>query len=327
MKKILAVVTMAAMVASAAFAVDLSAMIQLDGKVVAYDGAFKAVELNKYDPAHGSDFVWKLAGAGDQAGGEIDCWALDGSVSQWNIWLKPVDAVKVNVGHLNYATSAPHFGWWAKLVDWDGYGYSADISAGAVSANIGLKANADYWFAGAGVGDFIINGSYNLGSAGSIQALFAKGARVGAHGFGANPWGGQPYEFAIAYSNQPWAQTGYFADVAVCFTDAFAFDRVNAQIYVEYHTGALAAMLINQIQYTAAGSFLYGFEAKATYAVGGYTPFLQIVGYDIMKTPLAMTITPGVDFSVGGCSIDVAANIGIGASTTFDLAIQFTINL
>ena len=67
MKKIMAVGAMAAMLAGAAFAVDVSLEVQLDGSLAGYDGsAFSAVELDAWDATGSSDYIANLTVGGEK---------------------------------------------------------------------------------------------------------------------------------------------------------------------------------------------------------------------------------------------------------------------
>jgi len=139
MKKILAAVSVAAMVAGAAFAVDVNSMIQLDGDLLNVTtgdtGTVKVLELTEYSPSGDSDYLWKLSASGDNFGGEIWSWTLDSTVSSKKIWFSPVDFLKVTVGNVGGQSIAfPNFDWWAQTAQNYSYGYMAEATFGALCA-------------------------------------------------------------------------------------------------------------------------------------------------------------------------------------------------
>lgn len=358
MKKIVGIIAAAAM-ATSVFAVDLNSMIQFDGDLMNYDGEnFKALMAKEYDPANDSDYLWKLSASGDKAGAEIWSWSLDGSVSSKKVWFKPIDQLKVTIGNV-YASSIanPQFGWWAKH-ELAAYGFMFDVSLSGVSftamfapgaGDYWLEPSKDYLFSsnqGFGsydgkLGSFWLDSKFSIDGIGNFQVLVASGATIGPHGY--SNWYNTPLAFGVAWSNMGYMQTGFYADVIASLgydvTSAEAvkplgFQGIDSQFGGQYVANGIKLQLTNLVQYrkmnqyAADGDFIYGFEFKGAYAFDGVEPYIQIVGYDVMKK--ALTVDLGASFNVGGASMYAALELPINFEDykfTFSVPCQITFNL
>ncbi len=343
MKKILAVAAMAAMVAGAAFAADVSAQVQLDGDLfnVGTDGKVKALALKEYDPQGDSDYVWKLSGSGDNFGAEIWSWTVNSEVTSKKIWFQPLDFLKVTVGNVGGQSIAfPNFGWWAQTVQNYSYGYQADLTFGNLSATVALEPGAgEYWInpaatnlLGGKIGGTWLAAQYGLGDWGTVQAIATINGTIGAHGF--SGWGVKsPLALAVAYNHMPYGQTGFYADAAISFNyegDKLAFQGVDSQIGGQFVSGALKVMETNLIQYR--DEFRFGFEARVEYSLGSVTPYINIDGYGIMDataTP-AMTFDLGASTSVGSVSmyaqIEVPVTFSDAYKFSLSVPVRFSVN-
>ncbi len=373
MKKIVGILSAAAVLATSVFALDISAMIQLDGNLATIaDGTFNAIELNEWDPQGTSDFVWKFDVNADKAGATVFSYAPGShnvksdsqNVQEWNLWFKPVDNIKVTVGNIYYGSCQPHFGWWAKVIDHADYGFQSDFDFGAFKLNAGIgSAYAGLWSAGAyntywfdksyvglrKLGEFWLGGSYTIDGIGTFGGSINRGAKVNPHGFAqTQQWGATPMAFDVYYSNQPWGQTGYFADLALVMKEnnpyggseddfGLALDRLTGQLYFEFHADAITLYVIDVLELNFAENadmdtnpkiFKDGFELKAQYALDAITPYIQIDGYGVMDSSLGVKL--GVGFNVGTCAIDFGPNFAIGWAEDFactvTLPIEFTVN-
>ena len=345
MKKIVGILAGAALLATSVFAADVNAQVQLDGdlfnlatgdKTVA-----KGIMLKEYDPSGTSDYLWKLSVSGDNFGAEIWSYDISGKVSEKKIWFKPADAVKVTVGNLdNCSIANPQFGWWAKTIDLASYGYQGDFTVDALSIAAAICPGAGaYWFDSsaegyAKLGKFWLGATYDLGDPGKIQAMIAKGATVGAHGF--SNWSGSDLAIGVAYAKMPYLQTGIHADVVLSMhtkDDKLAFQGVDSQIGGQFAMDGLLIQETNLIQYRDFNGkakdgkgFYYGFELKVSYKIDNITPYLQIDGYSIMDKSLTPHL--GVSTSVGSVSMyaEIQAPIAFeGYHFNFNVPVQFSV--
>ena len=359
MKKIVGIIAAVTMAASV-FAVDLASMIQIDGDLMNYDGEnFKALMAKEYDPSGDSDYLWKFSVSGDKAGAEIWSWDINGTVSSKKVWFKPIDQLKVTVGNI-YASSIanPQFGWWAKQ-ELSGYGFMFDIALDGVSftallapgaGNYWLNPKNDYLFtsnAGWGsyagkLGSFWLDSKFSIDGIGNFQVIVASGATIGPHGY--SNWYNTPLAFGVAWSNMGYMQTGFYADVIASLsydatsTEAvkpLGFQGIDSQFGGQYVANGIKLQLTNLVQYrkmnkyATDGDFIYGFEFKGAYAFDAVTPYIQVVGYDIMKK--AMTVDLGAEFSVGAATMYAALELPITFNDSykfnFSVPCEITLNL
>lgn len=341
MKKILAAVSVAALVAGAASAVDVNSMIQIDGDALNVttgdSGTVKALMLKEYDPSGDSDYLWKLSASGDNFGGEIWSWNIDGSVSSKKIWFSPLDFLKVTVGNVGGQSIAnPQFGWWAQTANNYAYGYQAELTFGSLAAKIALEPGAaNYWIDasatnvfGGVIGGTWVDVSYDLGDFGKVQGVVTINGTIGAHGY--SGWATSPLAFGVAYNKMPFGATGFYGDAFVSFKydgSDLVFQGVDSQIGGQVVLGAITIRETNLIQYR--DEFKFGFEARAEYAAGSFTPYVNVLGYDIMDSQL--TINLGAGTSVGSVSIDASVEIPLdfsdGYSFGFSVPVQFSLAL
>ena len=373
MKKIVGIIAAVAM-ATSVFAIDVASMLQLDGNLATFGkDKFNAFELNEWDPQGTADFVWKFSVSSDNAGatifnysntaGSVDNAVENENVKEWSLWFKPIDALKVTVGNIAYGSAQPHFGWWAKVIDHPDYGYQFDVNVDALALSFAIGSEyqsgwgdpslSTYWFdksrtGFSKIGEFWAAASYDFGDIGKFGFSIDRGAKVNPHGFAQTMcWQKTPLSFDFYYSNQPWGQTGYFADFALVMREKaddadknVELDRLTGQLYGEIHADAFTLYLIDVLELnfdenagkegSTIKKFKDGFEIKAQYAIDAYTPYIQIDGYGIMDKTLG--IKTAVGFNVGAVAIDAGANFALnfndGADKcTVTVPIQFTINL
>jgi len=375
MKKIVGILSAAAVLATSVFALDISAMIQLDGNLATIaDGKFNAIELNEWDPQGSSDFVWKFNADAGQAGATVFSYAPgdkhwvvndNQNVQEWNLWFKPIDTLKVTVGYIGYDYGVkPHFGWWSAVINREDYGFAADLDLGALKLSAGIgaaytglwgsRAYNTYWFDKDYVGlrklgAFWLGGAYTIDGVGTIGGSINRGAKVNPHGFAqTQQWGATPMAFDFYFANQPWGQTGYFADLALVMKEKNCYggseddfnlelDRLTGQLYFEFHADAITVYVVDVLELNFAENadmdtnpkiFKDGFELKAQYALDAVTPYVQIDGYGIMDKSLGIKV--GFGFNVGTCAIDVGPNFALSFADDFaatvTLPIEFTVN-
>ena len=359
MKKIVGILSAAAVLATSVFALDISAMIQLDGSIATFGkDTVKVLELNPWDPAGTSDYVWRFDVAGDQAGATVYNYsktAKDGfdghidfeNVAEWSIWLKPIDVLKVTVGNIYFGTQSPRFGWWAKTVENAKYGFQCDLDFGPLQITAGLggpyqgswgsNGAGEYWFDKDYVGlrklgQFWVGGSYNVDGIGTFGASVNRGAAVNPHGFPG--WlGSTPLAIDVYYANMPWGETSWFADVALVFKEknpwggteegfGLEIERLTSQLYFEFHLDAFTLYVVDVLNVQLDSDndvFKDGFELKAQYALDSFIPYVQIDGYGIMDSALGVRL--GVGFDVGACNIDLAVQTNLGWADDFGVTV------
>ncbi len=359
-----------ALVAGAASAVDVNSMIHIGGdalNVTTGDhGAVKFLELDEYAPANDSNYLWKLSASGDNFGGEIWSWKIDGSVSSKKIWFSPLDFLKITVGNVGGQSIAnPQFGWWAQSANNYAYGYQAELTFGSLAAKIALEPGAgEYWINpateyygnlgltddpsttdvdeskkegwlprshklfGEVIGGTWVDVTYDLGDFGKVQGVVTINGTIGAHGY--SGWATSPLAFGVAYNKMPFGATGFYGDAFVSFKysgDDLVFQGVDSQIGGQAVLGAITVRETNLIQYR--DEFKFGFELRAEYAAGSFTPYVNVEGYDIMDSKLNINLGAGT--SVGSVSIDASVAIPLefsdGYNFNFSIPVSFELKM
>ena len=108
MKKIVGILSAAAVLAASVFAADVSAKVKLTGSLLNYaDDDFTALKLNNH-AAHGWEPLMSMGVSTDNAGATVKIknlneWGSGEGLTDtsWNIWFKAFDLVKVNMGQIS----------------------------------------------------------------------------------------------------------------------------------------------------------------------------------------------------------------------------------
>ena len=326
MKKIVMGIAAVAMAASM-FAADVSGRVHLDTKVFATDT--KTVISRPASMGWDEDNTFlKFAASTENSGAELWLQSEDAKFTQYSIWFKPVDALKVTIGDIFVQDGVRGtFAWWDYSV------WYKHKNAVLVNANVGpvalevACANLLNWGAKgyAMLGDFWLGATFGLGDAGSLKVVATKGADRRCYGIGG--WGNAGNLTAgIAYDNMPWQTTGYKASAFVKFNGDWKFERVFGQVNGQLILDAVNLRLVNVYGY--ADKFSYGFLARAELkTIDGVTPFVELQGNEIMGKKLTANL--GCETAVGGCAINayINVNMNFAGSTTVAMPVEFTFNL
>ena len=326
MKKIVMGIAAVAMAASM-FAADVSGRVKMDTKVFATDT--KTVISKPASMGWDEDNTFlKFAASTENSGAELWLQSEDAKFTQYSIWFKPVDALKVTIGDIFVQDGVRGtFAWWDYSV------WYKHENAVLVNANVGpvalevACANLLNWGAKgyAMLGDFWLGATFGLGDAGSLKVVATKGADLRCYGMGG--WGNAGnLTVGIAYDNQPWQTTGYNASAFVKFNGDWKFERVFGQVNGQLILDAVNLRLVNVYGY--ADKFSYGFLARAELkTIDGVTPFVELQGNEIMGKKLTANL--GCETAVGGCAINayINVNMNFAGSTTVAMPVEFTFNL
>ena len=336
MKKIVMGIAAVAMAASM-FAADVSGRVHLDTKVFATDT--KTVISKPASMGWDEDNTFlKFAASTENSGAELwlqsasDNFAVDAaptaSFTQYSIWFKPVDALKITIGDIFVQDGVRGtFGWWDYSV-WYKHKNAVLVNAnvGPVALEIACADLLNWGAKGYGMlGDFWLGATFGLGDAGSLKVIAAKGAGLRCYGQGG--WNGHAsFTTGLSYDNMPWQTTGYCASAYVNFNDGFKFDRVFGQINGQLILDAVNLRLVNTYSY--ANKFSYGFLARAELkTIDNVTPYAEVRGHGIMSKQ--MDVRAGAETAVGGCSINAYLDVDMtfGGSTKVSMPVEFTFNL
>ncbi len=339
--------------AASMFAADVSGRVHLDTKVFATDT--KTVISRPASMGWDEDNTFlKFAASTENSGAEL--WLQSDSdnfnvytgtfmkgnpatnvkseplaaFTQYSIWFKPVDALKVTIGDIFVQDGVRGtFGWWDYSV-WYKHKNAVLVNAnvGPVALEIACADLLNWGAKGYGMlGDFWLGATFGLGDAGSLKVIAAKGAGLRCYGQGG--WNGHAsFTTGLSYDNMPWQTTGYNASAFVKFDNNWKFNRVFGQVNGQLILDAVNLRLVNVYGY--ADKFKYGFLARAELkTIDNVTPYAEFRGQDIMDKKLTANL--GCETSVGGCAINAYINVNMefvkGGSTTVAMPVEFTFNL
>ena len=328
MKKIVMGIAAVAMAASM-FAADVSGRVKMNTEVFSTNS--KTVISKPASMGWNEDNTFlKFAASTENSGAELWLQGATADFTQYSIWFKPVDALKVTIGDIFVQDGVRGtFAWWDYSV------WYKHKNAVLVNANVGpvaleiACANLLNWGAKgyAMLGDFWLGATFGLGDAGSLKVVATKGADLRCYGMGGWSDAGN-LTAGIAYDTMPWQTTGYNASAFVKFDNNWKFNRVFGQVNGQLILDAVNLRLVNVYGY--ADKFKYGFLARAELkTIDNVTPYAEFRGQDIMDKKLTANL--GCETSVGGCAINAYINVNMefvkGGSTTVAMPVEFTFNL
>jgi hypothetical protein len=336
MKKIIGILLAGALVTSA-FAADFNSVVKMSGDIIngtiditpadGTDGsAFGALKLNK-GVVDNNDFL-TTSFNGDKAGASFNITLDDRAVkvNSVKLWIQPIDMLKITFGDQNweawnettysYGRKDAWFGDWYGEGDgtgfdflltpiagfefnlgfkpgWDGTWLSASVgNCDAKSWNIGVKADLNSYidFPIAAILNFKNEAKYN----GSWKRQYTAGVQ----------YNGSPLYAHVVVRLGEKPVDGTLIDRSMVIDNAFKFSA-------DAFTAWLSVPVLIDLDATPAKNDSgLGYVFKAQYALGAATPYLKLSDTGAKKfSDFAFTpnIELGVDFSVGSCSMNIAA--------------------
>ena len=325
MKKIITGIAALAMLTSV-FAVDFTAGFQLKGEVFSFDGASKDVGVFKLSHENTKDdkpFIFSVSS--EKAGGTLKFYDAvnDGDIvaNYWNIWFKPLDMLKIDLGNHDTKLNCESITWWrGKVLATSDWGIKATFSFDALSISAMLNAgNGAYWASKPNKGDFTLGetalyASYGA-DFGTISALFVakdtfKNIAIGAgykNTFGSiTMFADAAFNYvdkkADAYKNDTRSNLAVDADVK------YAQDALSAEAYVKWTAKNIESINKDTMEIMA--------QAKVGYNVTGgnvYIKFVDLNVLDFLGGANLDTLELGFDGNMGSMSYNIAAKVSSNA--------------
>ena len=370
MKKIVGILGAAVMLASSVFAADMAAKVYMTGDLASgdADNGVNFFKLNAVDQKDADALV--VSANGDNAGAKFQFWYnYDGSgkanlvVRSTSLWFKPIDMVKITLGDVEGDGYTEQIHWWmdatgaslAQASEWDGKWSNYNTASGAgfevevtpisgLTAKLTVAPGTGNVFANtkkAGTAAYGVSLAYSFADLTGLpisaqlawrdegakrnRSILAVGADYGA-ALGAGFYGFLNARFYFDSGNADYKHTGDNTLRGICLDN-----------YLKYSVGNLKVMACVPVTIRVSGedgdtSFMT-FDFKATYGIGAYTPYLEIMnnGNAGNYSPIAfdgskdfyVAVKPGVTFNVGSCSLDVAFLAEI-AKDSFKWSVPFT---
>ena len=333
MKKIVGILAVAAVLATSVFAADVSAKVKLDGKLVQYDGTHEKDGFSAIMSQHKTDESWNpvinMSVSGDNYGasvgiyvGKWDATAMGNwnhgyglGAREWNIWFKPIDVLKIQVGRINENVNQESIDYDTRLWNYDDqWGYKLEFNFSGFEFNIGFhQGQGEYWFSQAANGDAVIKGLSVLG------AYNADFGRIAAFADFNNTF--LNITAGLGYSNN-FGDIRIFVDAAVLYAgvkNAEGAVGVGADFDFKYAKDAItfeAYALFKETNFKLIGKdndpmSLY-FKTQFQYALDPCTLFVYFQDKNFFAKNFGATIKAGANGSVGAASWKIYAQIGLG---------------
>ena len=338
MKKIITGIAALAMLTSV-FAVDFTAGFQLKGEALNYNGDTKNINVFKLAHENTKDdkpFIFSIST--DKVGGTLKFYDnssvkfvtwndadYNGEVTDesevlmnaesvmmanyWNIWFKPLDMLKIDLGNHDTKLNCESITWWrGKVLATSDWGIKATFSFDALSISAMLNAgNGAYWASKPNKGDFSLGetalyASYGA-DFGTISALFVandtfKDIAIGA---GYKNTFGSITMFADAAFN--YVKDG-LNTLAVDADVKFAQDALSVEGYVKWSASDIENIKKDTMAIMA--------QAKLGYNVAGGQLYVKFVNLDILNFMDGGNLNQlelGFDGYMGAASYEIGAKL------------------
>lgn len=328
MKKIIAVATMAAMVAGAAFAAEASATVKASGSLFSYEndtvsalslddlrGGDTAVEFKVEGEKIGASVKIKngsttvtIAPDGDDEGTEPDLTVTSAVFDGASLWFKPFDVLKVSLGSVSAALPLD-------TLKVEGKGTDLQVTAVSGLTFDLVLASSDYgkaWYDGSYVALTAAKVAYKLEDVGTASVLFAfnNAASAGDLQVGAGFSGSAAslsYDLGAGIKVNTIASSNNLTEVDVNAKVAYSADPFAAD--------AKVTTAIKPNESTDAAKTNVGVEANASYKLGDVTAYAKVAVADVITdSDMEITLKPGVKGSIGEGEWDVAVETKITGS-------------
>jgi hypothetical protein len=365
MKKIVGIIAAVAMAASV-FAVDFTAGFQLKGNLFQYDEAdgARALNLNTSNSKDDKPFVFSVSG--DRAGGQLKLFTSEGKTANdavefdaqaLNIWFKPFDGFKIDLGNSDFGLNCEQITWWkGKLFGTDDWGFKATYNKDAIEVALFLSAKNASWFDSgrkaaydAAYAKWIKDNAANPDDPTDAEKLSATAAAVAARDdakaalaemalkFGYNADFGnisvifdatntfKTLKFGAGYKGSFGSST-VFTDVL--FTKADAANALGFDVDYKYSADGITAEIYGAVKADNISNFSDTLKIpvyfKGAYALDAGTVYLKFLDDNIKADSFAAEIELGYDGNLGAIAYNVAANYNTGSKA---FAVPFWVRL
>ena len=333
MKKIVGIFAAAAVLATSVFAADISAKVQLEGNLFKYN-ADKS--MSALDIAKPSDQAWNpifnTSVSNDEAGAEFcvytgnwekeggwnNAWAI--GATNFKIWFKPADSIKLIFGHNAFNLNQEHITWSKTDSGVDSKGYSLNYAANGISIDLGLLpgwGNGEAWMKKADGGDVEIGTTafkFQYGADfGTVNAILVANSTF------------KELKFGAGYANN-FSGINMFANVLGYMNDGF--NKVRIELYAEGNADALAWKVFPTCNINLKGDVTVepGLLARIDYNFGAANFYLYIEDANLTKIMKGSTLTikPGLSGNIGGAGWDVALQFNVDDPISIAVPVVFS---
>jgi hypothetical protein len=326
MKKIVGIIAAVAM-ATSVFAADVSAKVNLLGSVFNWKQDGNLHVLGIAEGGQGWNPSFAMTVSGDKAGASMkfnDPEAA-GAVSNvnYNLWFKPIDALKIQVGQWDTNLNQEKIDWSntatgidkngvALCLNTNGFELDAFFVTGWSGGNFGWNRNDNVkgWINKTGDADAVIGETYIKAAYGADFGSISAYADLKTAEKDGPSWAGgtdaayEGMDFGFGYANTFGSVNTFFNGI-VGFgpkgTDKNQFGIFRGEAYVSTNIDAfgISAFIVGGFKQKdvitniaqdklanvqlAYDGAFVGFTAKFTYGINGYTPYLYLKEDNFMK--------------------------------------------
>lgn len=369
MKKIVGIIAALAM-ATAVFAADVSAKVVLNGNLFKYnaDKSMSAMDIDKPGAQHWNG-LFSLSANNDNAGASFSVWTgeqfsmwhpgiqngligwwNDGKVmlaSRWQIWMRPVDGLKLIYGLNGFKLNEEHIRWSKSDSGAEDYGYSINYSNDGLSIDFALLPGlGTSWMSKADGGDALIGKTaFKFGYSadfGNIGALFVADKSADKDG---KVKSFNNLKFGAGYSNN-FGGVQFFTNILGYMNNDF--QKLRAEFYAAGNADAFGWSVFPVVEYYAAeganpwkddkgkndGPVEVFLLAKGTYALDGcqaYFEFADLQGLlhfgkdaNDWDGGNRANFKFGATGNVDGASWDAGVQLIIGEKVNFSIPVEFS---
>jgi hypothetical protein len=340
MKKIVGILAAAAVLATSVFAADVSAKVKLDGKLINYDGTKEKDGFSAIMSQHNTDESWNpvisMSVSGDNYGASVgiyvgawDATKMGGwnhgyglGAREWNIWFKPIDVLKIQVGRINESANQESIDYDTRLWNYDSdWGYKLDFNFSGFEFNVGFhQGQGEYWFSQEA------NGDANIKGLSVFAGYSADFGRIIAFADFKDTF--RNITAGLGYSNT-FGDIRIFADAGLLYAGVkgggegavgagvdFDFKYAKDALYFEAYARFVEANF-KMLGKEGDAGYLY-FKTKFSYKLDPCTLFVYFKDENFMAKKFAATIKAGAEGSVGAASWKVYAQIDTGKGANAD---------
>ena len=312
------------------FAVDFTAGFQLKGEVLSYNGGTKDINVFKLVHENSKDdkpFIFSVSS--EKAGGTLkfyDDASGDIVANYWNIWFKPLDMLKIDLGNQSASLNCETITYWmGKVLGTSDWGIKATFNFDALSISAMLNAKDGYWASKPNKGEFSLGetalyASYGA-DFGTISALFVAKDTFENIAIGAgykNTFGSITMFADAAFNYVKGKENTLTVDADV----KYAQDALSAEAYVKW-----TAADIENIKKDTMDIML---QAKVGYNVSGGTVYVKFVDKDVLnflKESNLDTLELGFDGYMGAMSYNIAAKVSSSWAGKINFSVPFWVRL
>lgn len=352
MKKIVGIIAAVAMAASV-FAVDFTAGVRMEGNIFSYNAdakSYSALSVTNSNENYHKPFVFSISD--DRAGATVKFNESKGDVAKithMNIWFKPFDAVKVELGNVSEAMNTETMGWYRRILNYDTWGFKATVEVDAlkISAALLTDKGADWYTKDGDIKEVNVYAAYNAADAGTFSAMLDYKGKYTTPGVAAGTdtstpvWDTATNKYvpktidpvaAVDHKATTKIAAGYknsFGDVAVFADYMYVLADANANVIdadVKYSADGLTAEVYNKVTLAKGSDAADQLVARVSKGFDGLNTYVEFDSGNILADKFDAKITISVSGNVGVMAWEVAPNYGIAAKTfavPFNVAVAF----